>query len=393
MHIFFSVGEPSGDQHAAHLIEELRRRRPDLQCSGYGGPLMEQAGCRVLFRLTNLAVMGFLRVVPLLWQFYRLVRDANHFFQQQRPDAVVLVDFPGFNWWIARKAKAAGIPVFYYLPPQLWAWAPWRIRRVRKSVDYVLCGLPFERKWYADRGIQVDYVGHPFFDEVADVPLDRKFLKTWATEEATDVGEAKNVGLLPGSRQQEITRNWPLMLQIIERLHARHPHVRFLVACYKQSHLEFFREMLPAGQNELPVHWFVGKTSEIIEVADCCLMVSGSVSLEMLARETPAAVVYRIGSLINVLKGIFLRVDWISLPNLMAGRKILPEWVVCWFPQRDVQCMTATLDGWLSDPQKLKQAVQELRNLRDEIAQTGATTRTAEAILNRLTSVGARKAA
>ena len=393
MHIFFSVGEPSGDQHAAHLIEELRRRRPDLQCSGYGGPLMEQAGCRVLFRLTNLAVMGFLRVVPLLWQFYRLVRDANHFFQQQRPDAVVLVDFPGFNWWIARKAKAAGIPVFYYLPPQLWAWAPWRIRRVRKSVDYVLCGLPFERKWYADRGIQVDYVGHPFFDEVADVPLDRKFLKTWATEEATDVGEAKNVGLLPGSRQQEITRNWPLMLQIIERLHARHPHVRFLVACYKQSHLEFFREMLPAGQNELPVHWFVGKTSEIIEGADCCLMVSGSVSLEMLARETPAAVVYRIGSLINVLKGIFLRVDWISLPNLMAGRKILPEWVVCWFPQRDVQCMTATLDGWLSDPQKLKQAVQELRNLRDEIAQTGATTRTAEAILNRLTSVGARKAA
>ena len=393
MHIFFSVGEPSGDQHAAHLIEELRRRRPDLQCSGYGGPLMEQAGCRVLFRLTNLAVMGFLRVVPLLWQFYRLVRDANHFFQQQRPDAVVLVDFPGFNWWIARKAKAAGIPVFYYLPPQLWAWAPWRIRRVRKSVDYVLCGLPFERKWYADRGIQVDYVGHPFFDEVADVPLDRKFLKTWATEEATDVGEAKNVGLLPGSRQQEITRNWPLMLQIIERLHARHPHVRFLVACYKQSHLEFFREMLPAGQNELPVHWFVGKTSEIIEVADCCLMVSGSVSLEMLARETPAAVVYRIGSLINVLKGIFLRVDWISLPNLMAGRKILPEWVVCWFPQRDVQCMTATLDGWLSDPQKLKQAVQELRNLRDEIAQTGATARTAEAILNRLTSVGARKAA
>jgi len=393
MHIFFSVGEPSGDQHAAYLIEELRRRRPDLQCSGYGGPLMEQAGCRVLFRLTNLAVMGFLRVVPLLWQFYRLVRDANHFFQQQRPDAVVLVDFPGFNWWIARKAKAAGIPVFYYLPPQLWAWAPWRIRRVRKSVDYVLCGLPFERKWYADRGIQVDYVGHPFFDEVADVPLDRKFLQTWATEEATDVGEATNVGILPGSRQQEITRNWPLMLQIIERLHARHPHVRFLVACYKQSHLELCREMLPAGQNELPVHWFVGKTSEIIEVADCCLMVSGSVSLEMLARETPAAVVYRIGSLINVLKGIFLRVDWISLPNLMAGRKILPEWVVCWFPQRDVQCMTATLDGWLSDPRKLKQAVQELRNLRDEIAQTGATARTAEAILNRLTSVGARKAA
>ena len=112
MHIFFSVGEPSGDQHAAHLMSELRRRCPQLRCSGFGGVSMEAAGFESLYRLTNLAVMGIFAVIPLLWQFYRLMKQAEQYFITQRPDAVILVDFPGFNWWIARKAKAAGIPVF-----------------------------------------------------------------------------------------------------------------------------------------------------------------------------------------------------------------------------------------------------------------------------------------
>ena len=127
MRIFFSVGEPSGDQHAARLIRALKRRRPDLAISGFGGPKMSEAGCDLDFDLTDLAVVGIFRVIPMLWTFYGLVKRAERLFREKRPDAVVLVDFPGFNWWIARKAKAAGIPVFYYLPPQLWGWAPWRI--------------------------------------------------------------------------------------------------------------------------------------------------------------------------------------------------------------------------------------------------------------------------
>ena len=162
MHIFFSVGEPSGDQHAAHLIHELKGRRADIEISGYGGPAMEQAGCRLRFQLTDLAVMGFLRVIPLLWKFYSLVKQAERVFRESPPDAVVLVDFPGFNWWIARKAKAAGIPVFYYMPPQLWAWAAWRIKRVKRFVDHVLCALPFEYAWYAERGVNAHYVAIRF---------------------------------------------------------------------------------------------------------------------------------------------------------------------------------------------------------------------------------------
>ena len=143
MRIFFSVGEPSGDQHAAHLIQELRARRGDVEFCGFGGPHMEEVGCEIDFRLTDLAVMGIFAILPMLKKFWNVYQQAKQIFAERKPDAVVLVDFPGFNWWVARAAKREGIPVFYYLPPQLWAWAPWRIRRVRRLIDHVMSGLPF----------------------------------------------------------------------------------------------------------------------------------------------------------------------------------------------------------------------------------------------------------
>jgi lipid-A-disaccharide synthase len=196
MHIFFSVGEPSGDQHAAHLIAELRNRQPDLRVSGFGGPLMERQGCQILFPLTTMAVMGIFQVIPLIAKFLRLVKQAEEYFEMHKPDLVVLVDFPGFNWWIARKARDRGIPVYYYMPPQLWAWAPWRIRRVRRNIDLVLSGLTFETDWYAERGIPVLYVGHPFFDEVEDHPLDQSFCREWTSD------SSRVVALLPAAAER-----------------------------------------------------------------------------------------------------------------------------------------------------------------------------------------------
>ena len=379
MKLFFSVGEPSGDQHAAHLIEELRRRRPDIEFCGYGGPLMERAGCQLHFQLTLLAVMGFVRVVPLLWKFFKLVRDAKRCFRESPPDAVVLVDFPGFNWWIARKAKAAGIPVFYYLPPQLWAWCAYRVKRMRKFVDYIISALPFEKQWYAERGMHhVDFVGHPFFDEVADHPLDEEFL-----HDRRD-GRVRNVGILPGSRNHEVTRNWPVMLRVMQDVAARHPDVRFRVACFKESQREFCRRLLQNGYEILPVELSLGKTPEIIELSECCLMVSGSVSLEVMARTTPAVVVYHAGFSTFALGWLLIVCKYISLPNLIAGREVMPE-----FPPRprqhqDAELISQILNGWLSAPEKLDGVRSELAALRDQFGKTGATPRAAETILNRL---------
>ncbi|GAB4153900.1 MAG: lipid-A-disaccharide synthase [Planctomycetaceae bacterium] len=398
MEIFFSVGEPSGDQHAAHLILEIQRRRPDIRCTGFGGPEMENAGCSLLFRLTSLAVMFIWDTVPQLLKFYKLVKQAERYFRETPPDAVVLVDFPGFNWWIARKAKAAGIPVFYYLPPQLWAWGTWRIKKMRKFVDHILCGLAFEPKFYAQQGMQAKYVGHPFFDEIAAHQLDEQFLK-----QQTEQPE-KIVGLLPGSRNKEIERNWGMMLKVARQLHIENPQVRFLVASYNDEQRtrceELLREFVETVPNDAEtkrwlnsIQFYVGKTSEIIEAAHCCLMVSGSVSLELLTRTTPATVIYKINTAARFFKWLFLKVPYITLPNLMAESPILPEWVVCNQPERDLREMKETLSRWLNDEENYRARIQELTTLRDDVVKTGATELTADEILRHLPEQTARVAA
>jgi lipid-A-disaccharide synthase len=380
MHIFFSVGEPSGDLHAAKLVSELQRRSPGIQCSGFGGPLMESAGCRLLFRLTDLAVMGILPVIPLIFKFIRLARQAQRYLAEHRPDAVVLVDFPGFNWWIARGAKKLGIPVFYYLPPQLWAWGPWRVRRMRKFVDHVLSCLPFETAWYRERGVAAEFVGHPFFDEVAERPLDREFLESHSAEGP----EVRTVALLPGSRNHEIAQNFAIQMQVMKRLQKQAPGVRFLVACYTEAHHERCRQMLAERGGELNVSLYVGKTSEIIELGDVCLMVSGSVSLEVLARTTPAVVVYRVNRGFAWACRFVITCRYMSLPNLVANCPLMPEFAPIDDPRLTIATMSEILLRWLTDKVEHARQVSLLSRLRDEVATAGATENAARAILERL---------
>ena len=153
MRIFISAGEPSGDLHGANLIQALRAREPGAEFVGYGGPKMREAGAVLLYPLVNLAVMWFLNVFLNIITFVRLIIRADRYFRDQKPDAVILIDYPGLHWWIARRARARGVPVFYYVPPQLWAWAGWRVEKIRRFVDLVLCSLPFEPAWYRARGV------------------------------------------------------------------------------------------------------------------------------------------------------------------------------------------------------------------------------------------------
>ena len=413
MHIFLSAGEASGDQHGAHLMRELRRRCPHARFSGFGGPLMERAGLESLHRLTDLAVIGVWAVLPLLWTFFKLVRRAGQHLDEQRPDAVILIDFPGFNWWIARKAKRAGVQVIYYMPPQLWAWAPWRIRKVRRYVDHVLAALPFEADWYSQRGVSVEYVGHPFFDEVAEHKLDERFCQSLREQRrAEDRGSriedraslssilhplssssSRLLAVLPGSRNQEIRRNVPVMLQVLERIHARHPHVRFAVACYRDAHREVIRAMLTGRFSRLPLELHVGRTPEIIASADCCLMVSGSVSLELLARGKPAVVLYCGTVFTEIMVRLLVTCRFMSLPNLMVDRAIMPEFPIARNVEANVRRMANTIDVWLTTPSALAAARNELLQLRATAAQTGGITRAADAILRRIRPAPAAAAA
>lgn len=380
MKIFFSVGEPSGDQHAAHLIEELHRHRPDIECIGYGGPEMEKAGCRVMFPLTDYAVMGIVKVLPLIWKFLRVAFRANKIFREEKPDVVVLVDFPGFNWWIARFARDAGIKVVYYMPPQLWAWAPWRLKRVHRNVDCVLSGLNFETDWYRENGVDCQFVGHPFFDEVAQKKLDAEFI------EQAKTNSPQVLGVLPGSRGQEVSRNWPVMIDVLKQIHAEHPDCRFYVANYKEKQRVFCEEMLQQDDEakQLPIEFHVGKTPEIIELADVCLMVSGSVSLEMMARKTPAVIQYRTGMTMLLAARQVLTCPSMTLPNLIAGWELYREYAFCGRDELYVRRIAGELNHLLSSESARQSAIAEMESLCEKVAQPGATGRAARTILELL---------
>jgi lipid-A-disaccharide synthase len=376
MHVFLSAGEPSGDQHAARLIEELRRAQPTLRVSGMGGPEMEQAGCQLIYPLTNLAVMGIFAVLPRLLDFYRVYLQARQYLQRHRPDVVVLLDFPGFHWWIAAAAKRLGIPVVYYLPPQLWAWGSWRVSKVRRYVDLVLSALPFEAEWYGRKNIPVLYVGHPFFDDVATRTLEQSFLREWTP------AAGLTVALLPGSRGHEVTTHFPLLLEVARRLTERQLPVQFLVANYKESQRQWCQHEYRMSGLRLPLSFFVGRTAEIIELADCAAMVSGSVSLELLARRTPATVVYRTGWLTYAIGRCLVNCKYFSLPNLIADREVMPEHFSVGNPEPVIAAMTADLEGWLQSPARLQQAQSELDSIRRGVFSTGASRRAAQAILH-----------
>ena len=376
--IFFSVGEPSGDLHASKLIANLKRALPQFQLEGLGGPLMRESGCHLHYELTNLAVVGIAEVLPKLREFFRVADLAEAQFKSGDVKAVVLVDFPGFNWHIAKRAKKYGIPVIYYLPPQLWAWASWRVSKMRRWVDHVLCNLPFEPAWYQQRGIKVHDVGHPFFDEVKQRQLDMRFLERYQNS------RHPLVAVLPGSRGHEVTRNWPVQLEVIRRLNRDFPQARFLVAGYKPQQASWCRGQLTATDEKLPIDFCVGKASEIIEICDVAMMVSGSVSLEVMARKTPAVVQYRHTRLTCWLGKSLASCKYISLPNLIADKEIMKEFIHTGSVEAAAADIYRETHKLLADSAEYARVEAELEQLTQRYAQPGATVRATRVILELL---------
>jgi lipid-A-disaccharide synthase len=401
--IFFSVGEPSGDVHGANLIRALAARCPEIKTVGYGGPNMAAAGCHLHADLTKLAVMWFARAIAHLPEFLALLRRAECYFRDQRPDAVVLVDYPGFNWWIARRAKEQGIPVFYYTPPQIWAWGTWRARKMRRWVDHVLCSLPFEEPWFRAHGCNATFVGHPFFDEVTRQPLDEPFLV------AQQSRGGPLVTILPGSRTQEVTHNFRWFLKAARRIRAAVPEVRFAVAAFKPHQAELAQKMVTAefsvcgtgsASGAFPIEVHCGKTAELMALADCCMSTSGSVSLELLYYTKPTVILYWISRTAYLVQSFFRRVKYITLVNLLATDTLYPSDLSLYdaaaagaekvpFPEYlTYEDRSAAIAGhvteWLTQPARRAERIAELAALKARVASGGASRRAAAYILERL---------
>jgi len=392
--IFFSAGEPSGDIHGSNLIRQLQAQCPQVEAVGFGGPRMQQAGAQLHTDLTRLAVMWFGRALWHLPTFGNLVSWADRYFRHHRPQAVVLVDYPGLNWWIARRAKVHGIPVFYYAPPQIWAWGRWRVRKMRRLVDLVLCGLPFETSWFQQHGCRAVYVGHPFFDELPQQKLDHGFLQAMQAQ-------GRWVTILPGSRMQEVEANLPAFFKTASLVHQAVPGVRFAVACYRADQAELARRRIAAAQLPLPIQVYVGRTPELIALADCCLACSGSVSLELLYRAKPTVIHYAIRPLAYRVQEYFRKVQYITLVNLLAMEEPLsPQDLSAYDPtgptadrvpfpeyltyQDKSASMAGHLVEWLTQEERRLACIRRLEELRAAVAQPGAACQAAHYILQNL---------
>jgi lipid-A-disaccharide synthase len=392
--IFFSVGEPSGDLHGANFIRALQARLPNVTCTGFGGPKMQAAGCNLMFDLTQLAVMWLGRVLWNLPTFFHWLAEAEKVFDNDRPDAVVMIDYPGFNWHIARKAKDRGIPVFYYGVPQLWAWAPWRIKKMRSTVDHALCKLPFEESWFRERGVNASFVGHPYFDEMAQQQYNTSFLEQQQQQ------PERLVTLLPGSRTQEVKANLPAFIKTVRHMQTQVKNVRYAVAAFNEKQATLARELLQREDLNIPV--YVGKTPELIRAATCCLACSGSVSLELMWHEKPTVIHYKTSPWLYALGRYVMTVKYITLVNILADAHAFenvhepfhpqaananlvpfPEYPTCQDRSTD---MAKHLCDWLNHENLLQQKISQLQELKHRYALPGASERAAEYVASYLAS-------
>lgn len=362
MHCFISAGEPSGDLHGGNLARALWQIQPNIQLTGLGGPNMRSAGVELFDPLAEKAIMGVvgaLKYVPSLMNLMERLTVAWH---RQRPDVVVLIDYPGFHWHLAARAKALEIPVVSFVPPQIWAWASYRICKMRRSFDHVLCALPFEESWFRSRGMSAHFIGHPYFDELARQRLDQDFIT------AQRKHNRPIVALLPGSRGHEVHDNMPVVRHSARRIAAQRPDVRFLVAAFRPQQRDWLQQQF--ANEKLDIEFHTGRTPEIIALADACIAVSGSVGLELLSRELPTAVIYRTHFIYRRIVVPWLsNVPHISIVNLLADREVYPEYLL------DNDAPNEPSDhviDWLNNSAKRESIIADLRQLKHRVAQPGA---------------------
>ncbi len=339
MKVYCIAGEASGDLHGASLLAEWRRKDPSFQVRGWGGDLMQAQGMDLVKHYRETAFMGFAEVARNLRTILGLLDLARKDLQAYAPDVLLLIDYPGFNLRMARYAHALGIRVVYYISPQVWAWKEGRVRQIRQSVDLMLCLLPFEKDWYAQRGVQVHYVGHPLADQCR--PLESE--QVVATRQALGIPSGPCVALLPGSRLQEIRKHGSLMLRSLARLSgggqvsiggfvsggdavsSGDPMSAVLAMAPGVDRCVYLPLEEEARALGLKLHCLEGKTRELLGCADAALVASGTATLEAALMGCPMVAVYRVHPLSYFIGKALVKVRFVSLVNLILDREAVPE--------------------------------------------------------------------
>ena len=316
------AGEASGDLHGANLIRAMKDFRPHLTFCGMGGTEMAAAGAEILFEAAKISVVGFFEVITHLKDILSAQKTLRDRLNISPPALLILIDFPDFNLLLARKAKKLGIPIFYYISPQVWAWRPGRVKTIARLVDRIGVILPFEEEFYRARGVQATYVGHPLLDTVTSTIPREHFCE----RHNVSPGD-KLIGILPGSRIKEVKRLLPVFLEAATRLQSKSDDTLiFLVPCAPTLHRQDLLENgIAAYQNSLNVIIVDEQRYAMMAVCDAVIAASGTVTLELLLLDTPMVVAYRLSPLTLMLGKALVDINYFSLVNLIGDAMIVPE--------------------------------------------------------------------
>lgn len=370
--VMIVTGEASGDMHGANLLRAIQARRPDVHFCGMGGPGLSAAGMEILFDACRVSVVGLFEVFSHAGDIYKAMQTLKRRLKNIPPDLVVLIDLPDFNLRLAAAAKKYGIPVLYYISPQVWAWRSGRVEKIARLVDRIAVILPFEEEFYRRAGVAVDFVGHPLLDELAAM------LPESGVEQKTSAPDELVVGLLPGSRKREIITMLPIFLATARQIHRLRPEVRFVLPLAPGLDRA---DLLLGGLDEaadLPLTVSEGERHRIMAGCRAVIAASGTVTLELALLGVPMAVSYRVSPLTYWVGRRLIEVEHVSLVNLIAGRRVVPELLQ---DEARPELIAAVIDSLLDEGGERQKMLRELAEVRRKLGGPGASERTADIVI------------
>jgi lipid-A-disaccharide synthase len=380
--ILLSSGEASGDLYASELLRELRKRAPSIEAFGLGGERSKAEGSVLLVDLEEISVIGLVEVVRKIPALKRAMERLEDVARARKPDAAILVDFSGFHLRLAKRLREMGVPILYYVSPQVWAWRRGRIRQIRDLVDEMLVILPFEEAFYREQGVRVRYVGHPLVDLVESARSREKFCSDLGLDPSQPF-----VLFLPGSRRREIELHVGVFREVVEKLRRERPELQIVMSRAPTVEASWIEAGL--GETISRVRLLEGGTYDGMKHAAVAVVASGTATVEAALSETPMVVVYRVGRLTYALGRPFVRLPFFSMVNLIAGRRLVPELIQ--------GAMTAGAIGaeieTLLEPVAAEEMRLGLREVKAKLGGKGASGRAAEAVLAFLQSRRSRESA
>jgi len=367
--IMIIAGEVSGDMHGANLVREARKQDSTIRFAGIGGDAMEREGVHILINAAQLAVVGITEAVANAKRLLSGLADAKRFLRTRRPDLLVLIDFPDFNLHVARTARKLGVPVLYYISPQIWAWRRGRVKKIKKLVDHMAVILPFEVPFYEESGVPVTFVGHPLLDQPE--PRDDRDVSSRRPGHPV-------IGLLPGSRNGEIQRHLPVLMSSARILTDRIPDAEFVLSAASTIDQQQVAEDASAIADGMNLLIETGPISRVFSRCTMVIAASGTVTLEAAIAGIPMVVIYKISTLTSWIAKRLLRVDHVCLPNLISDREVVPELL-----QTDAtpETIAKTVEDILTDPSRLDRMRKDLLGLHQLLGGEGASRRVASIAL------------